>query len=352
MDKIMDNPNMWHIRDQIFDPLNHETVLICRQVCQFWNESLARMSFLKLLQEFGDRDVVGTNEKLSTIVAGWNKAAKMFVAQASLEELQEVKVSLLRLARGTGKCCKYPVHEAAKIGAVKLMEFILRTSFDMNAKSDDGSDGRTAWHWACWYGKTETAQLLIQFSKDLGIDLNTKNNTGGTAWHDACYNGQTETAQIIIQYSKEFGIDLNAKNNDERTAWHCACAFGKTETAQLIIQSSKEFGIDLSAKDDIGRTAWHLACCFGKTGTAQLLILSSKEFGIDLSAKDDIGRTGLHLACINGTAETVQMILKNWKDFGIDMKAQDNQGKTALDLTNRHPLINLYQGGSWRKLDF
>merc|ERR1711860_274833 len=131
MDKIMDNPNMWHIRDQIFDPLNHETVLICRQVCQFWNESLARMSFLKLLQEFGDRDVLGTNEKLSTIVAGWKEAAKMFVAQASHEVLQEVKDSLLRLARGTGKCCEDPVHEAAEIGAVKLMEFILRTSFDI-----------------------------------------------------------------------------------------------------------------------------------------------------------------------------------------------------------------------------
>ena len=90
----MDNPNMWHIRDQIFDPLNHKTVLICRQVCKFWNESLARMSFVKLLQEFGDRDVEYTDEKVSTIVAGWNEAAKMFVAQASLEELQEVKSSL------------------------------------------------------------------------------------------------------------------------------------------------------------------------------------------------------------------------------------------------------------------
>merc|ERR1712140_33992 len=50
----MDIPD---IRDQIFDHLNHKTVLICRQVCQFWNESLARMSFVKLLQEFGDRDV-------------------------------------------------------------------------------------------------------------------------------------------------------------------------------------------------------------------------------------------------------------------------------------------------------
>ena len=90
----MDNPNMWHIRDQIFDPLDHKTVLICRRVCKFWNESLAKMSVIKLLQEFAERDVVGTNEKVSTIVAGWKEAAKVFVAQASLEELQEVKDSL------------------------------------------------------------------------------------------------------------------------------------------------------------------------------------------------------------------------------------------------------------------
>jgi len=177
-----------HIRDQIFDQLNHETVLICRQVCQFWNESLAKMSFVKLLQEFGDRDVLRRNEKVSTIVAGWNEAAKMFVAQASLEELQEVKDSLLRLARGTGKCCRYPVHEAARIGAVKLMEFILRTSFDMNTKDNIG---RTALHEACRYGQTETAQLIIQSSKEFGIDLNAKDNIGRTAWHWACRIGRT-----------------------------------------------------------------------------------------------------------------------------------------------------------------
>ena len=174
----MDNPNLWHIRDQIFEPLNHEAVLICRRVCKFWNESLARMSVLKLLQEFGDRDVEYTDEKLSTIVAGWKEAAKIFVAQASLEELQEVQDSLSRLARGTGKCCYNPVHEAAKIGAVKLMEFVLRTSYDLNAKNDSG---RTAWHFACRNGETETAKLIIQSSKDFGIDLNAKDYYGWTA---------------------------------------------------------------------------------------------------------------------------------------------------------------------------
>jgi len=255
----MDNPNMWHIRDQIFDPLNHETVLICRQVCQFWNESLARMSFVKLLQEFGDRDVERPpwkkeeeEVKVSAIVAGWNEAAKMFVAQASLEELQEVKDSLLRLTRGTGKCCYDPVHKAAEIGAVKLMEFILRTSFDMNTK---GYYGWTALHCACRYGQTETAQLLIKSSIEFGIDLNAKNNIGRTAWHWACSNGKTETAQLIIQSSKEFGIDLNAKNNRGRTAWHLACINGQTETVQMILKNWKEFGIDIKAQDNYGQTA-------------------------------------------------------------------------------------------------
>merc|ERR1711860_359330 len=206
---------MWHIRDQIFDPLNHETVLICRQVCQFWNESLARMSFVKLLQEFGDRNVEYTYKKVSSIVAGWKEAAKMFVAQASLEELQEVKYSLLRLARGNGKCCKYPVHEAAKIGAMKLMEFILRTSFDMSAKD---YYGRTAWHWACRNGKTETAQLLIQYSEEFGIDLNAKNSYGWTAWHLACRCARTETVQMILKNWKEFGIDIKAQDNQGQTA--------------------------------------------------------------------------------------------------------------------------------------
>merc|ERR1711860_267983 len=257
MDKIMGNHL---IRDQIFDHLNHKTVLICRQVCQFWNESLARMSFVKLLQEFGDRDVERPplkkeeeEVKVSTIVAGWNKAAKIFVAQASLEELQEIKDSLLRLARGTGKCCSYPVHEAAKIGAVKLVEFILRTSFDMNTKDDIG---RSAWHWACYNGQTETAQLIINSSIDFGIDLNAKANNGRTAWHWACWNGKTETAQLLIKSSKEFGIDLNAKGDYGRKAWHLACFKGQTETAQLLIKSSKDFGIDLNAKDNFGRKAW------------------------------------------------------------------------------------------------
>merc|ERR1711860_184797 len=212
-------------------------------------------SFVKLLQEFGDRDVEYQYVKVSTIVAGWNEAVKMFVAQASLEELQEVKDSLLRLARGTGKCCYDPVHEAAEIGATKLMEFILRTSFDMNTKNNYGW---TAWHYACRNGQTETAQIIIKSSKDFGIDLNAKNNSGWTGLHWACRIGRTETAQILIKSSKEFGIDINAKDNNGMTAWHEACSYGRTETVQMILKNWKEFGIDIKAQDNQGKTALDL----------------------------------------------------------------------------------------------
>ena len=100
--------------------------------------------------------------------------------------------------------------------------------------------------------------LLIQSSKDFGIDLNARDDDGFTAWHSACYLGETETAQLIIQNSKDFGIDLNAKNIYGNTALHEACIEGKTEIVQMILKNWKEFGIDIKAQDNQGKTALDL----------------------------------------------------------------------------------------------
>ena len=74
----------------------------------------------------------------------------------------------------------------------------------------------------------------------------------------ACSHGQTETAQLLIQSSKEFGIDLNAKDNNGSTALHLACINGKTETVQMILKNWKEFGIDIKAQNNQGQTALDL----------------------------------------------------------------------------------------------
>ena len=80
------------------------------------------------------------------------------------------------------------------------MDFILKTSFDMNTKDDFG---RTGWHWACIYGKTETAQLIIQSSIEFGIDLNAKDLVGNTI---IAQDNQGRTALNLInnRYGEEY----------------------------------------------------------------------------------------------------------------------------------------------------
>ena len=145
MEYIMTSQGMWHVCDQIFDYLNYETLTICQEVSELWNETLKRNALVKFLLEFGDKDVDCGNftEKMSQFIPGWNKAVKKFGAQANIEDLQEVKDSLRNLLRDKhdfiaddGKCCFYPIHEAAKIGAVKLMELIFNTSCDFNASDN------------------------------------------------------------------------------------------------------------------------------------------------------------------------------------------------------------------------
>ena len=214
---------VWHICEQIFGYLSYETLENCRKVSKLWNESLERIALTKCIEEFGDREVAITifkYKKISTIIPGWKKAAHKYGVQASIKDLEEVKDSLIKLASGKGKCRSHPVVEAAKNGDVKLIEFALRTSYDMNAKDVIGT---TALHEACINGRTETAQLIIQNSKEFGIDLNAKNKYGRTAlnmvlallespspWHKSRAHFYVKAVQMILKNWKEVDIDIKA----------------------------------------------------------------------------------------------------------------------------------------------
>jgi len=199
--KTLADQGLWHIVEQTMEYLNFETVENCRKVSEFWNESLKRISLVKYLQEFGES------------ILGWPKAVKTYGARSSIGDLQEVKDSLEKLVED-GKCCNDPVHRAAKNGAVKLFELLLKTSCDLNARDDYGW---TAFHWACFNGRIEIVQVLISSSKDFSIDLNARNGYGETAFHSACIQGRTEIVQFMMKNWREFNIDIKARNNDNET---------------------------------------------------------------------------------------------------------------------------------------
>ena len=294
MEKVMTNEGLWHIIEQIFGYLNYETIKTCLKVSELWNESLQKFALVKFLEEFGDRTVnyPDPNTKVSTYkeyILGWKKASQKYGIKATTEDLQEIKDALEQLIEPDGKCWGCPVHQAAKNGSVKFLDFLLSTSFNVNSR-----------------------------------DFN-----GFTVFHEACKWGKIECAKLLIESSPKNDLDLNARDNDEQTAFLRACQFGRTETVKLLVESN---GIDLNAQDKNGRTAFLWAYRKGHLETVKLLMESSRKWNINLNAKDKRGRTPLHWDCFNGKTETVKVLLDNWKEFGIDIKAQDNQGQTPLDL--------------------
>jgi len=217
MEELMHNPNLVHIHEIIFGFLSHETVEICREVSEYWKKSLERISQVNFLQEFGQRNIDDfPMVKVLTIIPGLPKAVKKFGAQATIEDLRNVKEAVAKLVGEDGKCCPNPVHQAAENGDLKLIELFLNTSYDMN--TGDGH-GRTALHWACFNGRTEVVQLFIQSSKEYGIDLNARDVAGWTPFHWACFGGSTETVRLLMKNRKEFAIDIkDAQNNAGETA--------------------------------------------------------------------------------------------------------------------------------------
>ena len=137
-------------------------------------------------------------------------AAHAYGAKASIEDLREIKNSLEKLLNHRGECCEYPLHKAADSGDLKLMEFLLTTSYDMNTAPEHYLDF-TPFMEACESGKTDMARLLIQSSQKHGIDLNARDAVQQTAFHMTCVKGNTELARLMIESSKEYTIDLNAR---------------------------------------------------------------------------------------------------------------------------------------------
>ena len=114
---IMHNQGLWHVRDQIFGYLDHETVEICRKVSAFWDRSLERISLVHYLNEFSDRKVFSSLEiqKLIKIIPGWNKAVKQYKSKASIEFALLLKGNL------------FLSNSAFKMSYDSLLSFILET---------------------------------------------------------------------------------------------------------------------------------------------------------------------------------------------------------------------------------
>ena len=144
---------------------------------------------------------------------------------------------------------------ACDCGNTEIVKLILHNnSIELNARDDYGS---TAFHPACANGKTETVQLILDFSQENdAIDLNARDISGKTAFHLACEKGNTEIAKLILNFTHENGkIDINTRDENEETPFHWACVRGRIETVKMILGNWKKFGINIKTQNNEGQTA-------------------------------------------------------------------------------------------------
>ena len=94
-------------------------------------------------------------------------------------------------------------------------------------------DGWHVLHFTCRNGHLTLLNYLIG-NPDLNIDFNVVTQHGNTPLHIACWKGQIEIVKVLLENSKEIGIDIAKKNNYQQTAEDVAKHFGYQEILDLF----------------------------------------------------------------------------------------------------------------------
>ena len=265
MENILSNQGLIHIRDQIFGDFTSETLEICLQVSNHWNECLEDLfwlSLVKYLYECGDKGGIfrGRFTTVRERIPGWDKGVQKYSEEASIEDLKEVKKSLHSLHWFT------IVVGALRLCHLKLTQFLFLTDYDFSRPYPVDHYYTSSMIDLAYFDNSsiEMVKLMVDSSKEAGIDLNGTDIHGNTAFMKACKRGHLDIIKLLINSSKEFDIDLNARYIDERprpykktnfgnTACIFACIKGQTEAVKWMIEKRIEFGIDITKEDNRGK---------------------------------------------------------------------------------------------------
>jgi uncharacterized protein len=139
------------------------------------------------------------------------------------------------------------VFESAALGDVGRLRELLHERAAV--VGDRSGDGFTPLHLAAFFGRAESADLLLSFGADP--------NAAGTGWmrgtplHSAASGRHRDVAGSLLRA----GADPNARQSGGWTPLHSAANNGDAELARLLLQADA----DPEARNDEGRSVLDLA---------------------------------------------------------------------------------------------
>ena len=202
--------------------------------------------------------------------------------------------------------------------------------------------GQSAFDIACQKGHEKIVLLLIKNYKDLNINLiekanevfylaceqgyvqiidelierNYKVDNAQVAFNIACQNGHDKVVWMLMSHSKDLNINLGSKNSEGETPFHISCKYGHDNVVKSLMSHFKKENYPIDLKDNSGKTAidiaienhqsraletvFKIACEDDHEVIVETLISRSSELDINYDANDKNKETPFLIACKKG----------------------------------------------------
>jgi len=329
-----------HIIEKIFEKLDNKSLTRCRGVCKKWQQFIdeRKMPWIRIVN-------------FPSILKDGNTYLHL-AAKTGQTEMFETILNTESDKNPRNDYCTTPFHLICSNGSIKFAELLLKNLMPTSTTSDiydlvmiihdnnlnlKSKFSDTAFHLACRKGHSNIAEIIVNYSEPLNIDLNAKDSFGKNAFSLTCEFGHLKIAEMLMKNSVEKKIDLNNKDRAGWSAFQLACKYGYLNIAEIIIKNCSDLNIDLNVKNPKGETVFYTACSEGRTELVKLLIENSTKINIDFNATDFSGNTAFHKACYFGHKNIIELILDDSVASKI-VQTKNNSGKTGFQLATEKAL--------------
>jgi ankyrin len=221
-----------------------------------------------------------------------------------------------------------PLHVAAALDSVKMIECMMKCGASLSATNDEGE---TALLCATKLGNEDACRAILESGATDFIDIPDKEMD--TPLYKACVDLNTELAELLLQYH----ANPNKTCSLGWTPLHAAASEDDTEIMQLLFNAGAkqdilnvyqstpivlaaqegcvnalrmllERGASVKVVNKTGSTALHRAAQASKTNALECVKLLV-EAGADINAAKKNGATPLHMAVINSVTSVVEFLV-------------------------------------------
>ena len=226
MDTII-NLGIPHIGEQIFQNLEIEDLVRCREVSTTWKILVENVVFKKWKGDIHFACMEGQTEVIKILL----EHPKSETIEWNAEDRHGRSALIIAV-----------IHED-----IDLLKLILDHSdvngIDLNAIDNDL--GMTPLIRAICENNYEVVKLLLNHSNGRNIDLNAKDKYGNTAFIDACRGDDIKVLKMFLSYPNSEQIDFNARNRYGYTGCEAACKREKFEKVELLHEYCTMINIEM-----------------------------------------------------------------------------------------------------------